>query len=71
MNTETNSTDSLCDVDGHQIEIQPAGSTIALYGWTIHETSVGMPFEHRADTLYLTRRQAVELARRLFIAATE
>ena len=69
--TTTDKPQHLHDVDGHVIEVEQAGSTIQLFGWTITEDSRGKPYETRADTLHLTRRQAIELARRLFIAATE
>ena len=69
----------LADVEGHLIDVGIAqrqehrypGKAIRVYGWTLRETSVGMPFEHRADTLYLTRHQAVELARRLLNVAAD
>lgn len=69
--TRTTPAAHLYDADGNIVEVRDEGSTITLYGWTLRETSVGMPYEHRPDTLYLTRRQAIELARRLFLAATE
>lgn len=70
--TNTNTRpEPLYDVDGNCIDIEPAGPTIGLSGWHLVEDSQGKPYQRYADKLYLTRRQAIELARRLLIAATE
>jgi hypothetical protein len=64
-------TNSLFDFDGNKVEVEHSPGVIRLYAWTIIEDSVGRPYERNADTLNLTPRQAIEVARRLFIAATE
>lgn len=67
---KTDST-SMFDLDGNKIEVERSLGVIRVYGWTITEDSRGQPYETCADTLNLTPRQGIELARRLFIAATE
>jgi hypothetical protein len=61
----------LYDMNGNLVEVKTVGGQIHLYAWTITEDSMGRPYETHTDTMELTPRQAIEVARRLFFAATE
>lgn len=63
--------ESLYDSHGNNVQVERHGGRILLYAWYITEDSLGRPCENHPDTLNLTRRQAIEVARRLFITATE
>ena len=71
--TDENSGDDkkwLFDMNGNLVEVKTVGGQILLYAWNITEDSVGRPYETHTDTMELTARQAIEVARRLFMAAT-
>ena len=61
----------LFDMDGHVVEVSSSGGTIRLFAWKITEDSRGRPYQTSADSLELTPRKAIELARRLLLAAAE
>lgn len=61
----------LFDMDGHVVEVSSSGGAIRLFAWKITEDSYGRPYQTSADSLELTPRKAIELARRLLLAATE
>jgi hypothetical protein len=61
----------LFDMNGNLVEVKTVGGQILLYAWTITEDSVGRPYETHTDTMELTARQAIEIARRLLNAATD
>lgn len=63
--------DWMTDMDGNVIEVSSRGGVIQLFGWRITEDSLGRPYQSSVDTLNLTPRQGIALARRLFNAATE
>ena len=60
----------LFDMNGNLVEVKTVGGQILLYAWNITEDSVGRPYETHTDTMELTPRQAIEVARRLLLAAT-
>ena len=60
----------LFDMDGNVVEVSSSGGTIRLFAWQITEDSRGRPYQTSADSIELTPRKAIELARRLLLAAT-
>lgn len=63
--------DSFYDMNGSVVEINNNKGSVQLWAWRITEDSRGRLHQTSADTVDLTPRKAIELARRLFIAATE
>ncbi len=64
-------TESFYDMNGSVVEINNTKGLVQLWAWRITEDSRGRLYQTSAHTVDLTPRKAIELARRLFIAATE
>ena len=59
------------DMDDNVIEVSSSPGMIRLFAWKAGEDSLGRPYQGSADTLQLSPRKAIELARRLLLAATD
>ena len=59
------------DMNRAVVEVKNNEGFIRIFAWIVTEDSIGRPYQTTADTVDLTPRQAIELARRLLNAVNE